>query len=160
MMLGCGSSSSLSPVRTLDASSDAPADASYGARVDGLSAADSADDRKAGDASVAISPAADAGGGVCLDAYPGIDGGACTHIGATCYFYAGTCLCVPFADSGDGSRWACQPLTEGCPSPAPTQGSACPDPGLLCEYGACIGDGKSFECGDSVWEGQAIACSP
>jgi hypothetical protein len=94
--------------------------------------------------------------GMCPAAVPS---GDCTPSGLGCYYPGQTCYCSHGAPPMVNLTWHCTPLAAGCPEPAPAVGSACSQPGLMCDYGACIG-GTAVQCTVNKWTPALVICPP
>lgn len=83
----------------------------------------------------------------------------CPQDNATCSYPEGVCICTQ--DFGGATRvtpgWDCFPTQGSCPSPRPHLGTACSQPGLDCNYGACSG-GLAEICKNGYWQQQATTC--
>jgi hypothetical protein len=120
---------------------------------------DAADDTTGDDSSTPDATGVDAPIG------PGCPGsppsGLCTMPQQTCEYTTGVCICSHGSLPTTQLSWHCTTLSSGCPDPQPTLHATCTQPGLTCDYGACMG-GQAFECtaegaGDE-WENAGIAC--
>jgi hypothetical protein len=87
--------------------------------------------------------------------------GVCTMPQQTCEYTNGICICSHGSLPTTQLSWHCTILASGCPDPQPTLHATCTQPGLTCDYGACLG-GQAFECtaegGGDEWEKAGIAC--
>lgn len=92
--------------------------------------------------------------------------GTCTPPSLSCRYPQGACLCaLPVHCGGDAppegfdaqpARWSCR--TDGCPSSAPLDGTACPRAGKRCDYTcACV---QIAECTKSGWKSTHGPCKP
>lgn len=84
--------------------------------------------------------------------------------GLICNYPQGRCECtvsgglVPL-DASAVATWQCQNPGGGCPIPRAPLGSACTQPNLNCDYGACYIQGGSAEtCTNGVWKQSFVAC--
>jgi hypothetical protein len=84
--------------------------------------------------------------------------------GLICNYPQGRCECtvsgglVPL-DASAVATWQCQDPSGGCPIPRAPLGSACTQPNLNCDYGACYIQGGSAEtCTNGVWRQSFVAC--
>jgi hypothetical protein len=84
--------------------------------------------------------------------------------GLICNYPQGRCECtvsgglVPL-DASAVATWQCQDPSVGCPIPRAPLGSACTQPNLNCDYGACFIQGGSAEtCTNGVWKQSFVAC--
>jgi hypothetical protein len=83
----------------------------------------------------------------------------CTPQGLACAYAQGSCYCSLGAGpvSMGPPKWLCVATPAGCPGPRPNIGEACSEPGLSCDYGACLG-GVELACQNGQWQEQAVPC--
>ncbi len=87
---------------------------------------------------------------------------------ASCVYPEGMCGCESCYEPSDGSlgnqnqEWKCDPYPmpgDGCPSPRPEIGSACPKEGQSCFYGGGCGTPIPFSaiaCQNGAWTPEAV----
>jgi hypothetical protein len=97
--------------------------------------------------------------GTCPATYADVpQGKACTPLGLDCAYAEGQCNCDTEIESANQNPvWLCTTPAAGCPDPRPTIGSACNQPNLDCDYGACTG-GIELGCLDGTWQVEGTAC--
>ena len=96
--------------------------------------------------------------GTCPATYKDVDQGkACTPMGLACSYAEGQCNCSNQPIAAPSPIWQCSTPVAGCPEPRPDIGTACTQPGLQCDYGACTG-GAAEECTDGYWQQAAVGC--
>jgi hypothetical protein len=97
--------------------------------------------------------------GTCPATYADVPQGKdCTPMGLDCAYPQGQCNCASTVPvSGPNPAWQCSTPAPGCPEPRPSIGSACSQPALFCDYGACTG-GVALQCTDGVWKQAVTAC--
>lgn len=99
-------------------------------------------------------------GATCPASYGAVPVGMkCTPEFLGCEYPQGTCECTR---NGPGPTrlepaWSCTPTPQGCSSPRPRIGSACSQPGLSCNYGACSG-GVAIVCKNGYWQPENVPC--
>jgi hypothetical protein len=82
----------------------------------------------------------------------------CSPDGLDCAYPEGECNCTGDVEiAGPNPQWQCTTPAGGCPEPRPRIGSACTQPNLSCDYGACAG-GVAVECQNGVWTQEGVAC--
>ena len=96
---------------------------------------------------------------MCPTSYASVPKGqTCSPEGLDCAYPEGQCNCTR---SGPVVRqepaWVCTPTSAGCPAPRPDLGTACSQPGLVCDYGGCSG-GVNEICKDGYWQDQPTPC--
>ena len=99
-------------------------------------------------------------GGTCPATYADVpQNKTCTPLGLDCAYAQGQCNCARTAlvSVGDTPVWQCSTPATGCPEPRPRLGSACSQPSLECDYGACTG-GIAEQCLDGIWQRAETAC--
>jgi hypothetical protein len=79
--------------------------------------------------------------------------------GLVCGYPRGECFCeMNIEVSAGGPAWDCSSLAKGCPAPPrPDIGTVCTDPGLTCDYGACLG-GIALVCQMGYWQEAEEEC--
>jgi hypothetical protein len=97
--------------------------------------------------------------GMCPASYAAVPQGmTCSPDGLDCAYPEGQCNCGnPGPVVGPNPVWTCAQPAQGCPNPRPRIGSACSQPGLSCDYGACSG-GVEVQCKDGSWQRANVAC--
>jgi hypothetical protein len=74
-----------------------------------------------------------------------------------CAYPEGQCNCSETLPVSTGPVWQCFSPKGGCPEPRPRFGSACSQPSLTCDYGACAG-GVAMDCNGGYWQPAGVAC--
>jgi hypothetical protein len=99
-------------------------------------------------------------GETCASTYAAVPvGQPCSAQGFACGYPQGDCYC----SLGGGPvsmgppKWICVATPAGCPGPRPNIGAACSQPGLSCNYGACLG-GVQLQCEEGQWQEQEVPC--
>jgi hypothetical protein len=96
--------------------------------------------------------------GTCPASYSDIKMSAtCVPVGLDCAYSEGQCNCSYALPAGTGQVWRCFTPPVPCPEPRPMLGSACSQPGLMCDYGVCEG-AVAMTCLAGYWNEQAVAC--
>ncbi len=83
---------------------------------------------------------------------------SCSPLGLDCSYAEGQCNCAQALPVGGATPiWQCAYPGKGCSEPRPRIGSACSQPGLACDYGACTG-GVNLVCTGGAWVEQQTPC--
>ena len=104
-------------------------------------------------------PSSDAGTDAPLGAgCPGsVPSGSCTDNQTSCQYPTSWCVCSYGSPPTNTLGWRCTSLAAGCPDPAPAVGATCPEAGLMCDYGHCMG-GAELVCQGGAWANGGAGC--